>query len=102
MNQPNARYINTKNFMSNLRQRCLKALAVRMSTDSKLQTAIRRDTGNCLLLPRNHRNAPSGIDRRAMSCLLTIHRNAKPNPAAIRLAPLLPLTNLCKMNCIDG
>src|SRR5258708_20624235 len=53
-------------------------------------------------MPRHHRNAPAGVDRRAMRALLAIDRKADADEAPIRLAAPLALANTLEVGRIQS
>src|SRR5580693_870681 len=53
-------------------------------------------------MPRHHRNAPAGIDRRAVRALLAIDGEADADEAPIRLAALLALADTLEVGRIQS
>ena len=80
------RHGNAEDFMGDLGQRRFETLPMRMDPDAQFEAAVRRHSRARLLAARHHRNAPAGIDRRAMRGLLAIDREAEPDAAPVRLA----------------
>ena len=76
--------------MRDLRQRRLKALAVRMHADAQFEPAVGREPRRGLLVARHHGDAPAVINRRAVRRLLAIDRQADADQTAVRFALLLP------------
>ena len=72
--------------MRDLGERRFETLPMRMDADAQLEAAVRRQSRARLLAAGHHRNAPAGIDRRAMRRLLAVDREAEPDPAPVRLA----------------
>ena len=90
MHDPDLGHIDAEDFVRDLRQRGLEALAVRMHADAQFESAVGRDPRRGLLVSRHHRNAPAIVDRRAMRRLLAIDRKSPtPMQPSVRLAPLL-------------
>ena len=88
--------------MSDLGERGLEALAVRMHADANFETAVGRQARLRLLEAGNHRNAPPGVDRSAVRRLLAIDGEADADPAAVGLAARLPLPNLRQIDVIGS
>ena len=78
--------IDAEHLVRDLGERRLHALPVRMHADAQFEAAVRRQARGCLFVPGHHRNAPAGIDRRAVRGLLAIDGNADADPAAVGFA----------------
>src|SRR6185436_19776139 len=78
--------VDAEHFVRDLGERRLHPLTVRMHPDAEFEAAIRRQPGGRLFVTGHHRNAPAGIDRRAMRGLLAIDGDADADPAPVRLA----------------
>src|SRR6476661_414083 len=102
MHDANSLGIDAEDLVRDLRERGLQALAVRVRADADLETAIRRQTGMTLLVPRHHRNTPAVIDARSMCRLLAVNREADTDAATIALTPLLPLAPVPEIERLDG
>ena len=61
---------NAQHFVRHLRQRGLQSLAMALDADAQFQPAVGSHARDRLLEARHHRNAPAGIDRRAVRRLL--------------------------------
>jgi hypothetical protein len=66
----------TQDFVRDLRQRGFQSLAVALDADAQFQPAIRGHARDGLLEAGDHRDAPAGVDRRAVRRLLAEDREA--------------------------
>jgi hypothetical protein len=76
---------NAENFVRDLGERGFETLTVRVDTDAQFEPAVRRHARGGLFVSRHHRDAPAGIDRRAMRGLFAIDREANADQPPIRL-----------------
>ena len=70
MNETHEPRIDPEYFVGHLRKGRLQTLTVTMRANTKLQLAIRCQSRTALFVPRDHGNAPTGIDRCAVRALL--------------------------------
>ena len=82
--------VDAEDLVGDLRERGLVPLAVRVGADAQLEAAVGREARGRLLVPRHHRDAPTGVDRGAVRRLLAEDREADAEQPAVRLAR--PLT----------
>jgi hypothetical protein len=85
--------VDAENLVRDLGQCRFKTLAVRMHADPDFQSAVRRHACRGLLMSRDHRNAPAGIDRRSMRGLFAIDRKTDADQPSVRLFPALTVTH---------
>ena len=85
MHDAHLRRIDAENFVGDLSKRGLKTLTMRMHADSNFEPAVRRHARIGLLVSGHHRNAPAGIDRRAVRGLLAIDRKTDADQPSVRL-----------------
>ena len=83
------RGVDAENLVGDLGQRRLHALAMRLHTDPQFQPAVGRHACGCLLVSGHHRNAPAGVDRRAVRSLFAIDGKSKTDQPAVRFSGLL-------------
>ena len=94
--------VDAEDFVRDLRQRGLQALAVRLDADAQLKPAVGRQPRGRLLVARHHRDAPAVIDRGAVRGLLAIGRHADADQPAVGFAALLPRAHGIDVDRSDG
>jgi hypothetical protein len=94
--------IDAENFVRDLRQCRLHALAVRMHANPEFEPPVRCHSRGGLFVSRHHRNAPAGIDRGAVRGLFAIDGKANADQAPIGFPMALALAERCDVDCGDG
>ena len=101
MDQPHLVYPYAKNLMCDLGQRGFQALPMRVGTDAQFQSTVWCQTSGTLLVTRDHRDSPAGVDRCAVRALLRIHCKADSDVTSIGFTATLAFTDGGKIDGLD-